>query len=152
MPDNPWLVILAIIGAPAIMATLQHFLGRRDKRLDWERQDKVAAAVAEVKEETAEANAKVAAEVAEVKNVAEKGHKATDAKLEQIHVLVNSQMTEQIQMTLTATKLNLTLLKQSNSNENKELIESTEAEIARIERTLEERAAQTEKVDAEASR
>lgn len=124
-----WGPVIAIgISSPALLAVISGWQRRSEKREDWHRQDSVAdkleaatkAAAAEAKQAAADllkSNQKVAAEVVKVAEVASTTAAATDEKLDgiqkqgqQIHVLVNSRLTEANDRALAATEAQLSLL------------------------------------------
>lgn len=123
MPELVTAVLVALI--VAIGGTLSQLLLRRQ---DFQRQDQVAARVAEAAEALVADNTKVT------------------EKLDQIHTLVNSNMTAAIRGELVATEAQLLLARRlaalEPSAEDKELFDTLNARIAELQATVHERSEQ----------
>lgn len=100
-------VLLAIIVAVGALlsAGLNAWIARKSKEHDYARQDEVAAQAAEAAKLLLAANERVAKQTTEVFRV-------TSGKLDQIHELVNSNMTASIEDQLTANEQLLAVLKE----------------------------------------
>jgi hypothetical protein len=82
------------------------------RKEEWARQDTVAAAATEAAEKVAAKTEEVAAAAEEVKRLLADSTATTDAKLDQIHTLVNSNLTASMQETLEATVRDLASLRE----------------------------------------
>lgn len=123
--------------SPWLLARQLNAQAKETRKVDWDRQDEVAARVAENSALSAERN------------------KIQSAKLEQIHSLVNSNLTAAIEQELTATQLSLVLLEEIKSltggvstKVSGERIVSARKHIAELEVTLAQRAVQTKAAEA----
>lgn len=128
--------------APMVMSRNVNKSRAEEKRLDWAREDKVAADAAEAARKLLESNNRIAA--------------ATDEStktLKVVHTLVNSGLTSSKQATLDANKFSLGLLKDRQpSVENTAAVKAMEAKIAELEAELSERAKQQKEADAQAAK
>lgn len=134
---------------------------RKDQQATWDRDDAVAEQAAKAaalllaeqqatKTRTNEVAASLAASTA-----------ATDAKLDAIHTLVNSDMTAARQSELDQTRVTLVMLRKvvaldhaagrESSEQDVATIETTEARIAELQAILADRLAQQQAVEAEAA-
>ena len=91
--DAVWVALIVAVIGPALLSWLTGRQRRAERREDYERQDAVAAKV----EEAAQAAADAAA--------------STGEQLQQIHTLVNSNMTAEMQARLVATQGQLVLMR-----------------------------------------
>jgi len=121
-------MIVAVFGfiGPVAMATVTYLVHRAEKKQDYARQDAVAANAAEAarklsvrQDETAAKADTVAASllasnerVAETAKTAADGLAVTNNKLDNIHVLVNSQMTALMEAELLATQRELAMMRE----------------------------------------
>lgn len=130
------LAIVALLG-PILTAVVTYWLGRRTKADDYARQDAVAAKVAGAATKLLEADQKRGA-----------AEKVVVGKLEQIHGLVNSKMTEQMELLRVAWEVNLALLRRDPSSDP-EVIETLAARLTQLQASLAERAEQSQMASAE---
>lgn len=145
------IVVAAIVALPAtvtpiLLASLTARNRRREKELDWARQDDVATRIKTTAEALVISNRTVASAA---KDTAEK----LGGKLDQIHTLVNSKMTEEMQSRLLSMRrelaglLEIVSLKsvagRQPSAEALEAIRDTKAAIVELELILNERDRQT---------
>lgn len=124
-------ILIVSIVSPTVLAVLTWVLRRADTREDWRRQDAVAA------------------RVAEVQTSLEASDESTNAKLDQIHTLVNSQMTAAIEAELGAVERELVLMKhvidlnvaagRETQPESIAAVEVTQAKIDELRATLADR-------------
>lgn len=136
-----WLGLVGIIGSPAVVGLITASLVNRHalavKKLDWEREDKVAEKAAHAAELLVQSN-RLIADTARIQG----------AKIEQIHTLVNSNMTAEMQKSLMLLKANLALLEKLFDSEPtadaQAVITATKNEIAEAEIELGERIRNTE--------
>ncbi len=145
MADQIWLALIVAVpaivtGAIAPLATvlITNRSRRKDKEQDWARQDAVAAQAAEAAKLLLAANERVAETTA-----------TTNAKLDVIHVLVNSSMTAAMQAELDATVRELAMmgevieLKRANGHEPSiaalAAVKTTELRIGELKATLADR-------------
>lgn len=108
--ESVWLALITAVVAPTILAVIQQWFKRQDKKQDWDRQDEVAR-------QAKEAADKVAAKVEEVAVKADavaldlKGtNDRVIGKLDVIHTLVNSNMTAAMQAEFDATTRELAMM------------------------------------------
>ena len=141
-------VIVTAIGSPAVLAIISSWLNTRarrsDKKLDWEREDKVAQKAEEAATLLLASN-KVVAKTAEI----------TNGKLDVIHVLVNSNMTAAMQAQLIALKGQLILMhrvtdlnRQAGTSQTKDelaAIGAVDAQILELSASLKDRLQATER-------
>jgi hypothetical protein len=95
------IALVVSIVSPAILALINNYFRRQDKKLDWEREDNVAEKAREAAKLLLAANERVA-KTAEV----------TNSKLDVIHGLVNSQMTAAMESELNATVAQIVLMQE----------------------------------------
>jgi hypothetical protein len=111
---SSWLPILALTAAfssPLILAWLTGRQRSLEKREDWRREDEVAARAAQAARLLLDSQERVARKVAEVATTTAKASSGVSAQLNQIHTLVNSNMTLAMDNELVAYRSNLVLLK-----------------------------------------
>jgi len=149
-----WVALVVAVVGPAVLSWLSSRQRRAEKREDWARQDAVAAKV--------DAAAVKAAEAAELLLAAnERVAKAaadTNSKLDVIHVLVNSKLTETEQRVVDAMTITLKTMKEvvslkeqlnvTPSPQSLAHIRETEDRIAELERDLCHKLEQTKAADA----
>jgi hypothetical protein len=162
--DSPFYVsgfaMITAIAAPWIMAGQLNRNNRKVKEEDYRRSDAVAARAADDykallgKQEEVAAQAREAARLlaASTKEAQESAH-LTEAKLDQIHTLVNSNLTAAIVDQLDARKTMLTLLLETveskklvgskPSPETLEVIAATKIKVAELEAQVADRMQQT---------
>lgn len=145
MADQIWLALIVAVpaivtGAIAPLATvlITNRSRRKDKEQDWARQDAVAAQAREAARLLLDANERVAATT-----------QVTNAKLDVIHTLVNSNMTAAMQAELDATVRELAMmgevieLKRANGHEPSvntlATFKATELRIGELKATLADR-------------
>lgn len=152
------LAVVCSIIAPVVIA----LVGNRDRRLarseDWARQDVIAERAQQYADAQAARQTLIAERVAEVAAEAEKTSKLQTARLEQIHTLVNSNLTAALQDQLDTRKENLVLLRESMavkqysgiapSLETLAVIETASARIAELEAQMKDRLKSTEEAEA----
>jgi len=154
------LVVAAIVAAggivsPIIMAWLTNRNARRMKEDDYARQDLVAARLMRRQDEAESKAAEVAAQAAEAARLLVVSNRkqediaiVTGAKLDQIHTLVNSNLTAAMQDQLDARISNLALLTElaaskQPSAETQGVIDATRIKISELTNTLANRKLQT---------
>ena len=144
------IALLATVISPAIMATISNVLMSRqrrfEKKLDWEREDKVAGIAANAARLLVANNELVA-----------KTSAVTNGKLDQIHTLVNSNMTAAMKAELEATIEKLKLMRQIVARDKADnikvlpealaAIRSVESKIGELTATLNDRLRQTQLAD-----
>ncbi len=89
--DTIFTALLISIIAPSILAFIQNYFRKKEKQLDWKREDDVAEKAREAAKLLLAANERVA-----------RNAEITNGKLDVIHTLVNSQMTSAMESELTA--------------------------------------------------
>lgn len=153
------IVLVAIVGVfgsvvgPALLAYLNGRQRRAEKREDYARQDQVADRVTEaadrtkaVAEQAAEAARLLVASNAVAAKTAAHTAAITNGKLDQIHTLVNSTLTEAIEAQLEATLEQLAMMRRALAGEtvppSLESMAALEAKIADTRASLTERIAQ----------
>ena len=148
--NNQALIIAATVISPAILALITNLLTSRQRRaeklLDWEREDKVARVAAEAARLLV-ANNDVVARTAAV----------TNGKLDQIHTLVNSNMTAAMRAELEATIEKLKLMRQIVDRDKADnikvlpealrAISEVEIKIGELQASLNDRLRQTQIAD-----
>lgn len=138
------LTVAAVLASTLLLSILNNWQAIKLKREDWRRQDEVASkAVAEA--------TKVAGKVAEVATAVFASSLVTDGKLDQIHTLVNSQMTEALRNEQSALKRELILLRAGPQSE--QVVEATtlaEIRIRELDETLAERLTQAQLAEKQA--
>lgn len=160
--DN-WVPVLAVLGAvatsavsPVVMSNLNNRAAERRaaqaadiaqaaQKRDWARQDEVAAHVLEASKATAAtaktlvaSNAEVAVEVSEVKTAAAAAQETTEAKLDVIHALVNSNLTASMKSQLAALRASavaLTTLANYQESSGKSVFSETRQQAEDIDKT-----------------
>lgn len=156
-------IVVALISAIVGPSVLAFFTGRQranEKKLDWARQDEVAAQAAKAATALVEGQ-KEAAELLVVANerVAEAAE-STSAKLDVIHTLVNSNMTAAMQAELDATVREVAMMKEvirlnqvagsKPSADARATLKATEEKISELKATLSDRLKQTKVAEAQA--
>ena len=111
--------------SPSILAYFINRSRRVDKKLDWEREDKVAKKAEEAAKLLLESNKQIA-------ETAAQSHLETNQKLEVIRVDVNSNMTAAMKAELDATVDQLTLMHEVVALKKAQGIEPTKEIVARI--------------------
>lgn len=91
--------LTTLVISPIVLAVI----ARRSKKQDWERQDKVAAQAAEAARLLVSSNRQISERL-------EESNASTEQRLDQIHTLVNSNLTVAMQSETTATASHLTAL------------------------------------------
>jgi hypothetical protein len=111
--------IAVAVAAPALLLYLSGKQAERAKRLDWDRQDKVAAQVALAAKEITERAHILVASNAEVARIAQESNDSTHARLTRLqetaditHALVNSNLTERMRSELDAMVRELVALRE----------------------------------------
>jgi hypothetical protein len=141
--DNTLAIALSATGAGVLAPLLMSWLTNRhrqfEKKQDWERQDKVAAKAEESARLLLESNERIA-------RITEETAKSQNGKLDQIHVLVNSAMTAEMEKGLASHKAILALLVRLAPEEVAQ-IDATKKLIAALETQLAERLKQTQAAD-----
>jgi hypothetical protein len=140
-------LVVAVIG-PLLLSWRQGIQRRKEKALDWEREDKVAEQARKAADLLVAANERVA-KTAEV----------TNGKLDVIHTLVNSNMTAAMQAELDATTRELAMmrevidLKQAAGKKPTPMalaaVTATESKIHELQTALADRLKQNELADAQ---
>ena len=139
--------ILAVVAtsliSPTILAYFTNRARRADKKLDWQREDEVAARAKRTAELLVENNERVA-----------KTAKETNLKLDQIHTLVNSNMTAAMRAELEATIQKLQLMREIVARDKADNIKvlpealkaiaDVEIKIGELTATLNDRLRQTQ--------
>jgi hypothetical protein len=153
MNESVWVpvlvaVIVAVV-APALLSVLTSRQRRAERVEDYARQDAVAAKTAEAARLLLAANERVAAQSAEA-------DRATQAKLDQIHSLVDGNLTEAQEREVNAMRVMLASMREVVALSRKlglvpapdslRQIESTEARIGVLEGNLARKIAQVEGV------
>jgi hypothetical protein len=149
MLDPVITTVIAVVAAPAIMATIQYAFQRGMKKQDWARQDVVAERVEQAARILKDTTAHTDATLVELKT----GQK-------QIHTLVNSNLTSEMQSRKDSIERELVSLNELVSLKRKlrvkpnprtlVAIKTAEASLAELELQLEDRIAATKKGEAEA--
>ncbi len=97
--ENIFIALVVSVFAPIIVGLITSYNNRLDKRIQWDREDTVAAKAAEAAKLLLASNERVAST-----------SKITNNKLDTIHALVNSNMTAAMQSEYDATRRELVLL------------------------------------------
>jgi hypothetical protein len=144
------LVFIAAVVGPAIIARVIVKSLSEARREDWSRQDQVAARVEAVREAVIESDAQVA-------RVAAENNAAVSSKLEQIHTLVNSELTASQERALRADRASLQALKEvvalkaerglDPDPESLVAIEDAQRRVDKLAHELEHKAEQTRVAD-----
>jgi hypothetical protein len=147
-----YVAIVATVVSPSLLALMTNRARRKDKQLDWAREDVVAKKAEEAARLLVESNKEIADKV-------EKASKNTDSQLRQIHTLVNSDMTaarmdqrDQTRLTLLATKKIIQLDRDAGrvpSPEDMDAIATAETQIRKLDAILADRAEQQKQVENE---
>lgn len=154
---------VAVVAGPVLLAALNARTASSSRREEWARQDEVAKraadAVATRERDAADAAAKLLASNVEVARIAKATAENVDTKLDVIHVLVNSNLTELLRQQLIANELLLVALReivalhQANgrdpSAETLTAITETENKIAELKLALADRTKATQIADAQ---
>jgi len=144
------IALLATVISPAILAIISNYLSARqrraEKKFDWDREDEVARKAEEAARLLLAANERVAKTAA-----------VTNGKLDQIHTLVNSNMTAAMRETLAATIEKLSLMRQIVDRDKADnikvlpealqAIRDVEIKIGELTSTLNDRLRQTQLAD-----
>jgi len=144
------IALLATVVSPAILAIISnHLAGRQrraEKKFDWDREDEVARKAEEAARLLLAANERVAKTAA-----------VTNGKLDQIHTLVNSNMTAAMRETLSATIEKLALMREIVARDKADnikilpealqAIRDVEIKIGELTSTLNDRLRQTQLAD-----
>lgn len=149
--------IVAVIAAPAVMATIQYFFQRGLKKQDWARQDLVAERLAQ----TNRTLTATAIDTHDSLTAIQSGQAALKNGQKQIHALVNSNLTAAMQSQYDALVRELTGLHELVSVKRKfkvkpsaktlTAIKQAEKNLAELKAQLEQRHAETLKGEQEAS-
>ena len=139
-------VVIAAVVGPLLLSGLNNRHRKDERAQDWKRQDEVAARLAAAQQATTARTEEVAAAVAE-------SSAATDGKLDQIHTLVNSQLSTALRnelaalVALAALMADVIEIKRAGGLEPTEealaALELTKARAAELELVLEERNGET---------
>lgn len=108
--DGVWIAIVTALLAPAVMAGLQQWFRSMDKQADYERQDKVAADAKSAADLVAIKTAEVARNLKATNEHIAAAASEQKVQLQEIHALVNSNMTAAMQAELGATTRELVLM------------------------------------------
>jgi hypothetical protein len=140
--------LIVSVFSPILVSVLTNHQHARERKMDWARQDAVAAQAAEAASLLLAENKRVAATAANTNN-----------KLDTIHILVNSNMTKAMQAELDATRRDLASLREvarlneeagrPRSEEAHGVIEETALRIAKLDAELRDRLKQTMVAEAE---
>jgi hypothetical protein len=157
--ESVWIALIVTGGSAlgsALVAYITYRQRRAEKAQDWARQDQVAdraAAQAKAAEERQNAVAAQAAEAArlllaanaEVAAVARQTAESVDGKLNQIHELVNSNLTSALEDQLLAREQLVVMMRERpvTSPEARRALEDMEAKVAELRAKLADRAKQT---------
>lgn len=132
-----WVLIASVVGVliasvvgPVVLSLLTNRQRRTERAEDWARQDAVAAQAAEAATLLLAANERV-----------DRSTKAVRAQLQQIHVLVNSNLTAAIQAELTATEFLATALRENISKDEAAGVEPSAEALGNV-RAVDERVAE----------
>jgi hypothetical protein len=98
---NFFTALLISVVAPSVLALIQNYFRRGEKKLDWEREDAVAEKAREAAKLLLASNERVA-----------QTSKETNGKLDVIHGLVNSQMTASMESDLASNVAQEVLMKE----------------------------------------
>lgn len=168
--DPVWgLAIVALLTAVIGPVTLAHLQGKQQlaaKLEDWRRQDEVAARAAEVakqllakQEETAQKTREAAELLVENNKVVAETAEITNGKLDQIHTLVNSNMTEALQSELDSVRAQLAMMRElitfkvaqgvEPSEETAATLKALEIKAQKLAANLKDRLEQTKIADAQ---
>lgn len=120
-------ILIPILGfvSPLLIARQINANARKTKVLDWEREDAVAAKAEAVAEKAADRQIAIDKKTEEVARLLAVSTNNTTTKLEQIHGLVNSQMTEAIRHELAATKDTLAMMSELMAANKKNGVEAS---------------------------
>jgi len=122
------IALLATVISPAILAIISnHITGRQrraEKKLDWAREDAVAAKAEEAAKLLLASNERVADNA-----------KVTNGKLDQIHTLVNSNLTASMKGELEATIAKLVVLKKLAGRDERDKVDVSESDLKDIRDT-----------------
>lgn len=122
-----WQILLVVIVSPVVLSVTTYFIQRSSKREDWRRQDEVATLL-------------------------RVGDKSTKKRLEDIHILVNSTLTESKQGQLDANRLIVALVQRDENNitlEERTILNVSLNKIKILEAELKDREVQQTLVDKE---
>jgi Na+-transporting NADH:ubiquinone oxidoreductase subunit NqrC len=159
MTTSTFIIVAVISGTMAILgSSVPVFLNNRAQRAarleDWARQDQVAARVEAVAEKAAEVGDQVANRVEAVASKAAEVAAANTSRLDQIHTLVNSNLTAALQRELDATVVMQVALREvvalkrerglEPDPESLAVLEDTRRRIEQLTRELEYKVKQTE--------
>ncbi len=125
-------VALASTLSPIIQSVISSRQRRKEKAEDYARQDAVAAQAAQAARLLLESNERVSRQAAEIAEAAQ-------GKMEQIHTLVNSKLTEEMERGLIALEAQVVLLErvmQLNIAAGKETQEADHITLANLKRTV----------------
>jgi len=153
-------VLVASLISPFVMGLLANRTAQSDRRMEWARQDQVAANVAIAARQAEEA----ARLLKESNKVVAETTRITNGKLDQlesgqqqIHTLVNSTLTGAIESQATALEGQLTLMEQVNelnkaaghrpTAEAMAALDSVKKKVTELRLTLKERAEQTRRAE-----
>lgn len=150
-------LLVAVIG-PLLLSWLNGRQRKVEKREDYVRQDEIANRATEVAEQAKKAAVLLVEDNRRVAKTAAAAAQQTFGKLDEIHTLVNSNMTAAMQAELDATVREVAMMREvvalhkaagrKPSAEAAAAIAATEAKIAELRATLEDRHAVQDRVDA----
>lgn len=131
--------IFSSVTAPLIMVMITERQRRKEKLQDWQREDRVAEEAAKA----AKLLAKNTAQASRSAERAEVGAARSEAKLDQIHTLVNSNLTAALNAELNATVALLENLVAADEPGSEVRIDKLRATVAELRANLEDRLKQT---------
>ncbi len=144
--DTIFTALLISIIAPSILAFIQNYFRKKEKQLDWKREDDVAEKAREAAKLLLAANERVA-----------RNAEITNGKLDVIHTLVNSQMTSAMESELTACIAQEALMmeiidikggKSNHSPKHEEALAELGLKISELKSKLGDRKIATERAEA----
>ncbi len=155
-----WAVVIASLATTVVSPLVLWWVAHATRRQEWTRQDQVAARTREVAEQAAKAaklliasNEQIAQVQRETASAAVRATAETSAKLDQIHTLVNSNMTAAMTNELDATIRTAAMMRElievkraaglEPTADVLALVETTQAKVDELQANLADRLQQT---------